>query len=80
MRIWPYHTEIWEYLKNTEDAPASDITQRATTIRTTRFKVTICLYLMPNNRERSLSMLIAVIVSKDTENKIKLKLWEATTE
>ena len=75
-----YHTEIWEYLKNTEDAPASDITQRASTIRTARFKVTICLYLMPNNRERSLSMLIADIVSKDTENKIKIKLWEATNK
>ena len=80
MIIWPYHAEIWEYLKNTEDAPAIDITQQASTIRTTRLKVTICQYLMPNNRERSLSMLIAVIVSKDTENKIKLKLWEATTE
>ena len=80
MIIWPYHAEIWEYLKNTEDAPAIDITQKATTIRTTRFKVTICLYLMPNKRERSLSMLIAVIVSKDTENKIKIKLWEATNK
>ena len=80
MRIWLYHAEIWEYLKNTDDAPAIDKTQKATTIRTARFKVTICVYLMPNNRERSLSMLIAVIVSKDSENKIKPKLWEATTK
>ena len=35
---------------------------------------------MPNNRERSLSMLIADIASKDTENKIKIKLWEATNK
>ena len=33
-----------------------------------RFKVTICLYLRPNNRARSLSTLMAVIVIKDVKN------------
>ena len=36
------------------------------------FKVTICLYLSPSNRARSLSMLIAVNVSKDTEHRTLL--------
>ena len=31
-----------------------------------RFKVTICLYLIPNHRARSRSTLMAVNVSKDT--------------
>ena len=33
-----------------------------------RFKVTICLYLSPNNRARSLYTLMAVIVIKDAKN------------
>ncbi|RMX36488.1 hypothetical protein pdam_00010019 [Pocillopora damicornis] len=32
-----------------------------------RFKVTICLYLSPSTKARSLSTLIAVIVKIDTE-------------
>ena len=32
-----------------------------------RFKATICLYLSPDNRARSLSALLAAIVNKDTE-------------
>ena len=33
-----------------------------------RFKVTICLYLSPNNMARSLYTLMAVIVIKDAKN------------
>ena len=36
------------------------------------FKVTICLYLSPSNRARTLSMLIAVNVSKDTTHRTLL--------
>ena len=36
------------------------------------FKVKICPYLSPSNRTRSLSMLIAVNVSKDTEHRTLL--------
>ena len=41
------------------------------TIRT-RFTVTTCLYLSPNNRARSLSTLTAVDVKVDTPQKIRL--------
>ena len=33
-----------------------------------RFKVTICLYLSPNNMARSLCTLMAVIIIKDAKN------------
>ena len=33
-----------------------------------RFRVTICLYLSPNNRARSLSTLMAAIVNKDIKD------------
>ena len=33
-----------------------------------RLKVTICLYLRPDNRARSLSMPMAAIVIKDAKN------------
>ena len=39
-----------------------------------RFKVTICLYLIPNNKARSLSTLIAVSVNKDTPHNAKLAM------
>ena len=48
----------------------ADIIQNITTITYDRFKVTTCLYLNPNNRARSLSTLIALAVSKDTEDKM----------
>jgi len=47
----------------------ADISQNITTSTYVRLKVTTCLYLSPNNRARSLSTLIALIVSKDTEDK-----------
>ena len=49
-------------------------TQRIVTATYVRFKVTTCLYLSPSNKARSLSMLIAVVVNKDTEHRI----WPVT--
>ena len=46
-----------------------DKIQMVATMIYVRFKVTICLYLSPNNRARSLSTLMAVIVIKDVKNK-----------
>ena len=45
-----------------------DKIQMVATMIYVRFKVTICLYLSPNNRARSLSTLVAVIVIKDAKN------------
>jgi len=57
--------------RNDIEAP-EDIIQNITKITYARLKVTICLYLSPNNRARSLSRLIAVAVSKDTEHNVLL--------
>ena len=45
-----------------------DKIQMVATMIYVRFKVTICLYLSPNNRARSLYTLMAVIVIKDAKN------------
>ena len=45
-----------------------DKTQMVATMIYVRFKVTICLYLSPNNMARSLCTLMAVIVIKDAKN------------
>ena len=45
-----------------------------------RLKVTVCLYLSPNNRARSLSTLMAVIVSKDTKHSARLVALTAVYE
>jgi len=45
-------------------------TQKLTTTTWVRFKVTACLYLILNNRARSLSTLIAVNVNRDTLHKM----------
>ena len=42
-----------------------------------RFKVTICLYLSPDNRARSLSALLAAIVNKDTERNAQAVMYAA---
>ncbi|RMX61414.1 hypothetical protein pdam_00017414, partial [Pocillopora damicornis] len=47
-------------------AATLDKTQTAAKIILVRFKVTFVLYLSPNNRARSLSTVMAVIVPKDT--------------
>ena len=44
------------------------IIQRVTTMTYVRFKVTICLYLSPNNKAKSLSTLMAAIVIKDIKH------------
>ena len=52
--------------------------QKVITITYVRFKVTTCLYLNPNNRARSLSTLIAVIVIADTPQKVLAVVKPAT--
>ena len=42
-------------------------TQKVANMKYVRFKATICLYLSPDNRARSLSALFVAIVNKDTE-------------
>ena len=42
-------------------------TQKVATMKYVCFKVTICLYLSPDIRARSLSTLMAAIVNEDTE-------------
>ena len=66
----PYHAVICS-IQNNIVAPVVETTQKTTTIRYIRFKVTTCLYLSPNNRARSLSTLMAVSVNKDTTLKIR---------
>ena len=63
-----HHDVIWRFKKFIAE-PTIGRTQRTVTVMYVRFKVTTCLYLSPNNRARSLSTLIAVSVSKDTEHK-----------
>ena len=48
------------------DPAATEKIQKVVVMIYMRFKVTICLYLIPNNRARSLSTLMAVNVNKDT--------------
>ena len=48
-------------------AAATEKIQKVAVMIHVRFKVSICLYLIPNNRERSLSGLMAVNVNKDTK-------------
>ena len=67
--ILPYHKVISGSQKCIV-APTIDTAQNTVTARYVRFKVAICLYLSPSNKASSLSTLIAVTVSKDTENKI----------
>ena len=49
--------------------PTKAKTQRAITVIYDCLKVTTCLYLSPNNRARSLSILIAANINKDTKQK-----------
>ena len=53
-------------------------TQRVATTIYVRFKVTICLYLSPNNRASNLSTLMAVIVNKDAPHNTKLVMTAAS--
>ena len=56
------------------DLAATDKIQNVAVMMHVGFKVTICLYLIPNNRARSLSTLMAVNVSKDTPHNAKLDM------
>ena len=51
-----------------------EASKKQTIRQRTRFKVTVCLYLNPNNSARSLSTLIAVAVAKESPQKVKLKV------
>ena len=67
MTIRPNQGAIRE--SNTLHRVATKVTiQRVATMIYVRFKVTICLYLSPNNRARSLSTLMAAIVNKDVRD------------
>ena len=55
------------------EAKAMLVIQKKITNARIRLRLTTCLYLNPNNRARSLSTLIVVIVCKDTaDNIVKL--------
>ena len=56
--------ELLFQMKN--DAATLHTIQKVAIMTYVSFKVTFCLYLSPNNRARSLSTLMAVIVDKDT--------------
>ena len=70
----PHHNVIRGF-KNHNAEEAATITQVVVTIRYTRFKVTTCLYLSPNNRARSLSTLNSARVATRTLH-IRHKLLE----
>ena len=52
------------------DPAATDKIQNVAVMIHVRFRVTACLYLIPNNRARSLSTLMAVKVNKDTPHNV----------
>ena len=52
--------------KMENDPAATDKILKVVVMIYVRFKVIICLYLVPNNKARSLSTLMAVNVNKDT--------------
>ena len=52
------------------DPAATDKIQNVAVMIHVRFRVTVCLYLIPNNRARSLSTLMAVKVNKDTPHNV----------
>ena len=55
------------------DLAATDKIQNVAVMMHVRSKVTICLYLIPNNRARSLSTLMAVNFNKNFPHKTKRK-------
>ena len=52
--------------KMENDPAATDKILKVVVMIHVRFQVIICLYLVPNNKARSLSTLMAVNVNKDT--------------
>ena len=64
--------ETIRILRKEVDAPTMDTIQPPITIECVLLKVTTCLYLRPSGKARSLSTLIAVNVTNDTEHKVTL--------
>ena len=62
--------QVSKYSDETSIVAKLEKTQKMATMRYVRFKVTVCLYLSPNIRARSLSTLMAVIVDKDTPHNV----------
>ena len=75
--VYPYHKDI-RLSKMKHKAAEKEKTQPIVTVTHTRFKVTICLYLSPNNKMRSLSTLIAVEVNKETPHNAALVMKAAS--
>ena len=67
------HQMVIRVCEMKNDLVATDKIQNAAVIMHVRSKVTICLYLIPNNRARSLSTLMAVNVNKNFPHKTKRK-------
>ena len=61
-----HYQKLIRACKKENEAAATEKIQKVAVIIHLRIKVTICLYLIPNNRARFLSMLKAVNVNKDT--------------
>ena len=68
--IWKYHVDNESFQRKIVE-PTKELTQKVSIITYVRFNVTTCLYLSPNNRARSLSTLMAVIVNKDTKHNVR---------
>ena len=68
------HQRIIRVCETENDPAATHKTQNVAVMIRVRFKVTICLYLIPNIRARSLSTLMAVNVNKDTPHNAKLDM------
>ena len=63
-----YNETIRRFRKDV-DEPTMDTIQPPIAIKHVLLKVTTCLYLKPSSKARSLSTLIAVSVTNDTEHK-----------
>ena len=66
------HQEVTSVFTIYIAAATMEQTQKISITTYVFFKVTICLYLSPSNRARTLSMPIAVNVSKDTTHRTLL--------
>ena len=73
MTIIP-HQRVNRGCETENDAAETDEIQNVAVMIYVRFKVTFCLFLIPNNRARSLSTLMAVNVNKDTPHNAKLDM------
>ena len=74
--IIQYQVVIQEW-EMENDPVATGKIQKVAVMINVRFRVTICLYFIPNNRARSLSTLMAVNVNKDTPHNAILDMKTA---